>query len=93
MHWYAAPNPAEPLRHNGTAPLRMRRGTPEEASTHSAVSESSPRSNFHVEPVLEWPRRKTRLHVNTRSHKRNAVTQAAIDTAALVCSGSRCSSP
>ena len=44
-------------------------------------------------PAHDSPRRQTLLHASTRSHKRKAVTQAVIDTEALVCSGSRCSSP
>ncbi len=84
MHWCAAANPTERLRHNGTAPLRMRRGTPEEASTVLLASRARARVATPTDPVAcEHP----------IAHGCKAVTQAAVDTEALVCSGSRCSSP
>ena len=83
MHWCAAANPAEPLPHKRTAPVRMRRVPPKRRVL----------CYYRVEPAHESPRRQTRLHVNTRSHKRKAATEAVIDAEALVCSGSRCSSP
>jgi hypothetical protein len=82
VHWCAAANPAEPQPHKGTAPVRMRRVLPKALCY------------YRVEPMHESPHRQTRsLHVNTRSHERKAATEAVIDTEALVCSGSRCSSP
>ncbi len=83
VRWCAAANPAEPLPHKRTALVRMPR---------------VPRKRrvlcyYRVEPAHESPRRQTLLHVNIRSHKRKAATEAVIDTEGLVCSGSRCSSP
>ena len=83
MRWCAAAHPAEPLRHNGTAPLRIRRVPPKRRVLCCA----------RVEPAHESPHRQTRWHANTRSHKGTGATEAVIDTEALLCSGSRCSSP
>ncbi len=83
MHWCAAANPAEPLPHKRTCTVRMRRVPPKRRVLCCQ----------RVEPAHEPPRRLTQLHVNTRSHERKAATEAVIDTEALVCSGSRCSSP
>ncbi len=83
MRWCAAANPAEPLPHKRTAPVRMRRLAPKRGALCCQG----------VEPAHESPRRQTLMHVNTRSHKRKAATEAVIVTEALVCSGSRCSSP
>ncbi len=81
MRWCAAANPAEPLPHKRTAPLRMR-GVPRRRVL----------CYFRVEPAHESPHRQTLLHVSTQSHKHKAAA-VVIDTEALVCSGSRCSSP
>ena len=83
MHWCAAANPAEPLPHNGLAPVRMRRVPPKRRVLCCQ----------RVEPAHESPHRQTLLHVNTRSHKRKAVAEVAVDTEALICSGSRFSLP
>ena len=48
--------------------------------------------HFRLEPAHDSQRRQTRLHVNTRSHKRKAAA-VVIGTEALVCSGLRCSLP
>ena len=83
MRWYAAAHPAEPLRHNGTAPLRMRRAPPK-ASTVLLASRARARFAAPTDLVAcDHP----------IAHKRKAVAEAVIDTEALVCSGSRCSSP
>ncbi len=74
--------PAELLPHKRTAPLRMRRVPPKRRVL----------CYHRVEPAHESPHRQTLLHVNTQSHERKAAA-VVIDTEALVCSGSRCSSP
>jgi hypothetical protein len=79
VHWCAAPNPAEPLRHNGTAPVRMRRVPPKRRVLRCARVEPKPTDPVACEHPIP--------------HKRKAVTQAAVDTEALACSGSSCSSP
>ena len=81
MRWCAAANPAEPLPHKRTAPLRMRR-VPPKASTVL----------FSIRARARVATPQTLLHVSTQSHKRKAAA-VVIDTEALVCSGSRCSSP
>ena len=78
MHWCVAANPAEPLPHKRTAPVRMRR-VPPKASTLLLASRapiSDPVACEHPIP-----------------HKRKAVAEVAVDTEALICSGSRCSLP
>ena len=81
MHWCAAANPAELLPHKRTTPLRMRR-VPPKASTVLFLIRARARV---ATPQTLW-------HVSTQSHKRRAAA-VVIDTEALVCSGSRCSSP
>jgi hypothetical protein len=84
VHWCAATNPAEPQPHKGAAPVRMRR-VPLKRRVLCCQ---------RVEPAHCRVATPTdRLPVNSRSHKCNAATEAAVDTEALVCSGSRCSSP
>ena len=83
MHWCAATNPAEPLRHNGTAPLRMRR-VPPKASTLLSAGRARARIATPTDPVA---------CEHQIAHKRTAATEAVTDTEALVCSDSRCSSP
>jgi hypothetical protein len=84
MHWCAAANPAEPLPHKRTAPVRTRRGTPEEASAVLPSSRARARVAAPTDLVAcEHP----------IAHGCKAVAEAVIDTEALVCSGSRCSSP
>ena len=78
MRWCAAANPAEPLPHKRTAPVRMRR-VPPKASTLLPAS----RAPISDPVACEHP----------TAHGRKAVAEAVIDTEALVCSGSRCSSP
>ncbi len=82
MHRCAAPNPAEPLRHNGTAPLRIRRVPPKRRVLCCS----------RVEPAHESPTDLVACE-HPIPQKRKAVAQAAIDTEALACSGSKCSSP
>ena len=86
MRWCAAANPAEPLPHKRTAPLRMRRA-PQEASTVLLASRARARFAMPTD----------RLHVvsceHAILHKRKAAAEAAVDSSTLVCSGSRCSSP
>ena len=78
MHWCVAANPAEPLPHKRTAPVRMRR-VPPKASTLQPAS----RAPISYPVACEHP----------IPHKREAVAEVAVDTEALICSGSRCSSP
>ncbi len=83
MRWCAAAHPAEPLPHKRIAPVRMRRAPPKASAVLSA-GRARARIAMPTDPVAcEHP----------IAHKRKAVTQAVIDSEALVCSGSRCSSP
>ena len=83
MHWCAAANPAELLPHKRTTPLRMRR-VPPKASTVLFLSRARARVAAPTDLVAcEHP----------IALKRKAVARGAIDSEALVCSGSRCSSP
>ena len=85
MHWCAAANPAEPLPHKRTAPVRMRRVPPKRRVLCC----------YQLEPAHESPHRQIRLHVNSPiAHGCKAVAEAVIDIIdAVACSGSRCSSP
>jgi hypothetical protein len=79
VHWCAANNPAEPLPHKRTAPVRMRRVPPKRRVLCCQ----------RVEPAHESPHRQTRLHVNTRLHNCKAVAEAVIDTEVLLCAAAR----
>jgi hypothetical protein len=85
VRWCVAANPAEPLPHKRTAPVRMRRGTPEEASAVLSSGRARARVATPTDPIIACE--------HPIAHKRKAVAEAVIDTEALVCSGSRCTSP
>ena len=44
MHWCAAANPAEPLPHKRTAPVRMRRVLSPPEGKYCAIFDASPRT-------------------------------------------------
>ena len=83
MRWCAA---ATPPSHCDTTALRhcVCVEVPEEVSTVLSASRARARVATPKDPVA---------CKHPIAHKRKAVAAAAIDTEALVCSGSRCSSP
>ena len=80
MRWCAAPS---------------RRAAAARAHCTTADAWSTPEAStvlFSIRARARVATPQTLLHVNTQSHERKAAT-AVIETEALVCSGSRCSSP